>query len=364
MRCFRPNSFLTSRGSSNTLWRLGREKRRCFTNNQNYVSNPSKPPHNLFVRPLVFSGAVCFGSFGAVAIWNVQLQEEVHNLHVERQGQEATTVLEKIKTIWRTPANQQQRIVKAQQEKREFYIPSEWGRFVPHFIINAVEDVVNDDKVGPIIVANVLLHGLLSVFPGMKWKWFVHDPASGRALPMLLSAFAHMGLVHLGFNMAALWTVGYYLDSSSLCYDDRVLARKEQYWAAYMSAGTLTSLGNIFASQLMKSLRRIPMSPSLGASGAICAFASSLILIHGDNLSVSVVFLPHLPAMDVLKAGVAFDMAGLLCGGFLGLGHGAHLGGYLIGYWAVEMDGLRTIWAYQAWVDRTYRALKKTFLAL
>ena len=357
-------------GSSSSLRNIGVTRRHTITYNARQRSpwqrNDNNKPRNPFVRPILFSGAVCLGSFGVVAIWNAELEAAAH---AQRQAKERT-VWDKVKSIWRLPVASQAKISdnsnKMKQEKREFYFPAELGRVVPHQIIYAAEDaingVINNDTVGPIILTTLLFHGLLSL-PGMelvKVRYFVHDPTSGRALPMLLSTFAHNGLFHLGVNMFVLWNFGQQV-VSLLNHDNRILAQKEQLWAAYVSAGTLSSLGSIFTSYLMKNVRGIPMHPGLGASGAVCAIISSAFLFHPDMM-VSIVPLPYIPAVDALKLLVAFDVAGLVYG-YTGLGHGAHLAGCLTGFWVVEMDGLRMIWLYQAWVDRTYRALKKTFLA-
>ncbi|KAI8826207.1 uncharacterized protein EV422DRAFT_515774 [Fimicolochytrium jonesii] len=107
-----------------------------------------------------------------------------------------------------------------------------------------------------------LLWRIPSLQPFML-RHFTHHPLSGRSYTLLTSAFSHEGLLHLTFNMYALYGFGTLLQ-------DRVLGSTEQMGAFYVSAAVLASLGShLFTTLWLGKYRAV--KGSLGASGAIWA---------------------------------------------------------------------------------------------
>lgn len=175
-------------------------------------------------------------------------------------------------------------------------------------------------------VAYVIMAANLGVF--LLWRvprlqptmvrYFSSNPASKSVcLPMLLSTFSHYSLLHLCANMLVL---------NSFAPAAVALWGKEQFVAAYLSAGVMSS----FTSYLHKTLTRRP-AMSLGASGAILAVIAAMCVQYPDA-QLAIVFLPFFTfsAGMALKAVVALDVAGVFLKWQL-LDHAAHLGGSLFG---------------------------------
>ena len=157
-------------------------------------------------------------------------------------------------------------------------------------------------------------HALRSVLE----RHFLHAPLSGRSLPLLLSTFSHSGAAHGALNMYALWGFGGMLLQ---------VMPAEQFVAAYVSAGVLTSLASLGVG-----VARACTVPSLGASGAVLALVAAGTAAF-PAMQLSIVFLPMFafPAHQALLGLVALDSAGLLLGWKV-FDHAAHLGGCLLGY--------------------------------
>ena len=345
--------------------------RRCASNHHHHGSgsritgrddgNGGRP--NILFRPTLFTGAVCLGSFGAVAIWNQELvwQEE-------QKRQQKQSIWENLRSSLFQKSRNNNNNNKTNDKKGNnqlFQIPIILRQYLNNDLALACEDIMNDNSgVGPIVLVTTGLHMLFWILPGLKWRYFVHDPTSGRAVSLLLSTFAHSGIFHLGMNMYVLWNFGppvaQALSSSSHTKsDDACLAHKQQFWAAYASAGTVASWGSMVLGKVMNTIAGVPMRPGLGASGAIFAVVSSFCLLHPDQL-VRIVPLPWMPSLDVLKGVVAMDVAGL-CAGIVyetGLGHAAHLSGTMAGYFLFHEDGLSMVEGYQARVAKLYRTMK------
>merc|ERR1719347_586805 len=111
-------------------------------------------------------------------------------------------------------------------------------------------------------------------------KWFLGNPAAkATCLPLLLSAFSHYSLLHLGCNMMVL---------HSFMPTGVALLGKEQFLAVYLNAGVISS----FASMVYKVGMR-STSSSLGASGAICTVLAVFSVFFPDaKLRLSILFLP------------------------------------------------------------------------
>ncbi|KAL8292599.1 hypothetical protein RQP46_001211 [Phenoliferia psychrophenolica] len=190
---------------------------------------------------------------------------------------------------------------------------------------------------------------------GFASKYLWHHPlVRGRLITHLTSVFSHRGLLHLGFNSLALYSIAppamQWLHRDS---DLRSTSRYE-FLAFYVAAGLLSSLTSHLWSILYLLPRITAMTstrmilPSLGASGAIYG-ALAITALAYPAASVSLIFLPWVP----IPIGTAFwgmvglDVLGLLRGWKL-LDHAAHLGG--------AVSGIAYFYVGHAWFDEMRRS--------
>jgi membrane associated rhomboid family serine protease len=132
---------------------------------------------------------------------------------------------------------------------------------------------------------------------------------------LVTAMFLHENLLHIGFNMYALWVIG------------RVV---EQY------LGTVRYLGLYFVSGLAGSagaLLQTPLSPVLGASGAIFGILGAMMILEWQATGR---LAGQAMALVVINLGLSFVIPGVSWGG--------HVGG-LIG-------GILIMLAYAHWSDR------------
>jgi len=194
----------------------------------------------------------------------------------------------------------------------------------------------------PICGLNVLVTAAWKVpaFESTMMKWFMGNPASrATCLPLLLSAFSHISLIHLGANMMVL---------HSFMPPAVHLLGKEQFLAVYLSSGVITS----FASMVHK-VAICSTSYSLGASGAICCVLG-MFGSYVPDARMQILFLPMITfsAATAIKGLAVMDTAGLVFK-WRFFDHAAHLSGVACGVaWAVwgsgsvwgRREGLVTAW--------------------
>jgi membrane associated rhomboid family serine protease len=145
--------------------------------------------------------------------------------------------------------------------------------------------------------------------------------AEGRIWTLLTSVFSHNMLLHLMVNMIVLLSFGKPME---------LLMGRGSFLAFYLTAGFLASVAHATTSRFL--LDR-PDLPALGASGAL---AGVLMLFSFSFPKARVLFLFVIPVPAILAAlaFIAIDIWGLVAqigGGTLPIGHGAHLGGGLVG---------------------------------
>lgn len=154
-------------------------------------------------------------------------------------------------------------------------------------------------------------------------RYFLHDAArsSGRGAntSMLLSTFSHQTLMHLGFNMYALW---------SFAPNASHLFGVDNFLACYLSAGVMAS----WASTVVRGLTLGPSLPSLGASGAVL-FVASTVAFRSPDAQFGLIFLPGVSfdAETMMFGVIAMDVVGLLMG-WRFFDHAAHLAGAGLGF--------------------------------
>ena len=182
------------------------------------------------------------------------------------------------------------------------------------------------DKVfAPILALNVLVFALWRVpfLQPLMYKYFLANPQMNKGLPMLLSAFSHKSLLHLGCNMFVLHSF-----SGPIVHQ----LGKEQFTGLYLSSCVITS----FFSHVSK-IATGRIGSSLGASGAIC----TILGVFGTSFpdaQMQIVLLPFFTfsASVGIKSLMAMDTVGILAGWRV-FDHAAHLSGVLFGIW----------WCYQ-----------------
>lgn len=143
--------------------------------------------------------------------------------------------------------------------------------------------------------------------------YFAFFPAKALYAPWTLvtSIFLHANLLHLVFNMFALFTFGLYLE--------RLIGRSA-FLTLFLLAGVVGNLGYAFTAL-------DPFTPAVGASGAIYGVIGTLAVLRPKML----VFVGGLPMPLVLAAlfWALLDLAGLFVP--TGIAHGAHLAGLAVG---------------------------------
>jgi membrane associated rhomboid family serine protease len=198
---------------------------------------------------------------------------------------------------------------------------------------------------GPVTVVNALLAANLAVF--FLWIWpavplpvmvehflvsWVHL-AEGRVWVLLTAVFSHNLLLHLLINMIVLTSFGPPLE--------RVMGAG-RFLLFFLVAGVVGSLAHAAASHFL--IGR-PDQPALGASSALAGMLL-LYALSFPKAKILLLFIIPLPAIVAALAFVAIDIWGLIVqieGGGLPIGHGAHLGGALVGilYYVVRGRDLR-----------------------
>ena len=130
-------------------------------------------------------------------------------------------------------------------------------------------------------------------------KWFLYGPyvARGDWWRLMTSAFLHEGLLHIGFNMAALWFVGGPVEE---------YLGRGRYILLYLVAGLAGSAGALYQS---------PLAPTVGASGAIFGILGALLVIEwhetGRLMGTAMTWI-------VINLAISFTVPGISWGGHVG----------------------------------------------
>ena len=151
-----------------------------------------------------------------------------------------------------------------------------------------------------------------------------HFPPNRTFSSYLSSVFAHVDLTHMALNSYVLW-------SFAPMMIDRMFG-VEQFWAFYLAGGAMSGLASTAAQAAVGKF-----SPSVGASGAICALIA-LLAASQPHLKVNLFFVFPMELWQGLGAMVLLDLLGLLgllarLGIKVNIDHAAHLGGAAFGVW-------------------------------
>ena len=131
---------------------------------------------------------------------------------------------------------------------------------------------------------------------------------SGDWWRLLTSTFVHIGVIHLLFNMYALYMAGVYLES---------MLGKLRYTIAYLSCGIFASIASL--------VWHSEPVPSAGASGAIFGIYGVFLALLLTNL------IPKQMRMSLLQSIGVFVVFNLIYGMQAGIDNAAHIGGLISG---------------------------------
>lgn len=145
--------------------------------------------------------------------------------------------------------------------------------------------------------------------------------AAGHVWVLITAVFSHNLLIHLLINMIVLLSFGAPLERAM---------GPTRFLVFFLVAGMVGSFAHAAASAFLIGK---PGQPALGASSAI-AGVLLLFSLAFPKAKVLLFFIIPLPAIVAALAFVAIDLWGLIAqieGDGLPIGHGAHLGGALVG---------------------------------
>jgi membrane associated rhomboid family serine protease len=153
---------------------------------------------------------------------------------------------------------------------------------------------------------------------------------------LITSMFMHGGLAHLFGNLLFLWVFGDDIE------DHLGHAR---YLAFYLACGVLAGLAHVAATFVFG---QSPLTPCLGASGAISAVLGAYLLLHPfRRVRVLVGFFPvAVPALLAIGLWFVFQVlsgVGALGSGAQegGIAYAAHIGGFVAGLLLVKVFAKR-----------------------
>jgi membrane associated rhomboid family serine protease len=193
-----------------------------------------------------------------------------------------------------------------------------------------------------LIVANVAMFLLQQLMPGPLLAWFALWPlnsapqlggaAGFQAWQVVTYSFLHGGLMHLFFNMFALYMFGGEIERT-------IGARRYlQYYFAAVVTAALTQL-------VVAATSHMPPYPTVGASGGIFGLLLAFGLFFPRRIIVLLIPPIPLPAWLFVTLYGAIELYLGVTGSQAGVAHFAHLGGMLGGwlmlrYWRTR----RTRW--------------------
>ncbi len=163
-----------------------------------------------------------------------------------------------------------------------------------------------------LIALCVAIYVIQTVYPPLLTRWaFIPLFAESQPWRFLTSAFLHSGLMHLAFNMWALWVIGTSLE--------RALGAV-RYTAVYF----LSALGGSLAVYVLASPNSTSwLTATVGASGAIFGLFGMLFILQyrmGRDTSTIVLLIGINLAISFLGAAISWQahLGGLMTGSIFG----------------------------------------------
>src|SRR5579859_3897372 len=185
-----------------------------------------------------------------------------------------------------------------------------------------------------LVIANVVVYLLESQMGNALFQWFALWPGAGpglAALPILTPwqlvtySFLHGGLMHVGFNMFALWMFGAEVER---VWGPRRMAMA--YFASVVSGAVAQLLvGGLFVAT---------GGPVIGASAGVFGILLAYALIFPNRTIVLLIPPIPMPARVFVLLYAMLELVLGVTGTQAGVAHFAHLGG-LLGGWLVYKYG-------------------------
>ncbi|KAF2659092.1 hypothetical protein K491DRAFT_591724 [Lophiostoma macrostomum CBS 122681] len=210
------------------------------------------------------------------------------------------------------------------------------------------QDAISKTTIG-IMGANLTVHLTRFVVPEF-WHSLWHIPMRPVNYSLFTSMFVHSGSFHLLFN---LWACNNFIPPVGA---SRLFEGNPYHMLSFfLSTGVLSGLGQHLSTKLARSLTPMVI-PAGGASGALFGFLGAFCMQYPDA-ELGIILLPfRFDAQSFLGCVMLFDFLGMVGLYNLGLGHGAHLSGALVGVGYSYFDGKNNIW--KPLVDFWKRRLK------
>ncbi len=179
-----------------------------------------------------------------------------------------------------------------------------------------------------LVLLNVLVYALeLATGPEIIRVFGLWPPGSGGAFhlwQLVTYSFLHGSLLHLGFNMFAIWMFGAALETR---WDEL------RYLLTYLLSVVVAAMTQIAVSGYFLHAT----GPVIGASGGVFGLLIAYALYFPRNV-VSIIFLPfiRIPARSFVLGYGAIELLLGLTGTSSGVAHFAHLGGLFGGWLGVQ----------------------------
>lgn len=173
------------------------------------------------------------------------------------------------------------------------------------------------------------------LLPGGEWTAFANDPNAPTGLGFLVSPFVHLEAAHLGFNLLALWLFGSNLERS---------VGSLRFLTVYLGAAWFASLMHWAAATSFHLYADPASHGALGSSGAVAGvLAASMVRYARPRLRLPLWRVATFPATPLIILWVIYTVARALVntvsGITEGVGHWAHLAGFIFGLSAAQAMG-------------------------
>ena len=166
-----------------------------------------------------------------------------------------------------------------------------------------------------LIIANVLVYLLSFLLPIESFMPLYPFGSDNFFISQYVTAiFTHLNLVHLFFNMYALYMFGAYIEN-------KYGAKK--YLTSYLTIGVVA---NIIWHLIIS-----PIYPAVGASGAIYGIVAIYVILNPDA-KLSIMFLPFsFKAKNLFGTFLLIELCITILGISTGVAHFVHISGAVIG---------------------------------
>jgi len=177
------------------------------------------------------------------------------------------------------------------------------------------------------------------LIPGGEWTVFANDPHAPSGLGFLVSPFVHLEATHLGFNLIALWLFGTNLERA---------VGSVRFLAVYLGSAWFASLMHWAAATSFHLYADPAAHGALGSSGAVAGLlAASLVRFAMPRLRFPAWPRATFPVTPLIILWLVYTVARALVntvsGITEGVGHWAHLAGFIFGLSAAQALGFHHV---------------------